>query len=89
MIDEAAQALEVACWSALLKGQRALLAGDHLQLPPTVQSEEAQKRGLGVTLFERLTRLHGDRVVTLLTVQVCLGTSGCSAVHHKALYSSN
>jgi len=71
VMGEAAQALEIACWSALLKGQRALLAGDHLQLPPTVQSEEAQKRGLGVTLFERLTRLHGKEILTLLTVQVC------------------
>lgn len=54
VIDEAAQALEPACWAALLKGRRAVLAGDHLQLPPTVVSEEAARRGLARTLFERL-----------------------------------
>lgn len=31
VIDEAAQALEAACWSALLLAGRAVLAGDHLQ----------------------------------------------------------
>lgn len=54
VIDEAAQALEAACWGALLKGRRAVLAGDHLQLPPTIISDTAAKRGLGRTLFERL-----------------------------------
>ncbi|KAM0016856.1 putative hydrolase [Helianthus debilis subsp. tardiflorus] len=46
IIDEAAQALEVACWIALLKGSRCILSGDHLQLPPTIQSVEAEKKGL-------------------------------------------
>lgn len=41
---ERAQALEAACWSALLKGRRAVLAGDHLQLPPTVLSESAARQ---------------------------------------------
>ena len=54
VIDEAAQALEAACWGALLKAKRAVLAGDHLQLPPTIISEAAAARGLGRTLFERL-----------------------------------
>ena len=54
VIDEAAQALEPACWIALLKGRKVVLAGDHLQLPPTVVSADAAKKGLGVTLFERL-----------------------------------
>ncbi|KAJ4963054.1 hypothetical protein NE237_022993 [Protea cynaroides] len=69
IIDEAAQALEIACWIALLKGSRCVLAGDHLQLPPTVQSVEAEKKGLGRTLFERLAGLYGDEVVSMLTVQ--------------------
>ena len=34
VVDEAAQALEAATWNALLKAPRAVLAGDHLQLPP-------------------------------------------------------
>nr|XP_043623797.1 DNA-binding protein SMUBP-2 [Erigeron canadensis] len=69
IIDEAAQALEVACWIALLKGSRCILSGDHLQLPPTIQSVEAEKKGLGKTLFERLADLYGDEVMSMLTVQ--------------------
>ncbi|XP_021740949.1 DNA-binding protein SMUBP-2-like isoform X1 [Chenopodium quinoa] len=69
IIDEAAQALEVACWIALLKGSRCILAGDHLQLPPTIQSVEAEKKGLGRTLFERLADLYGDDIMSMLTVQ--------------------
>ncbi|KAL3533834.1 hypothetical protein ACH5RR_007355 [Cinchona calisaya] len=69
IIDEAAQALEIACWIALLKGSRCILAGDHLQLPPTIQSVDAEKKGLGRTLFERLAELYGDEVMSMLTVQ--------------------
>ncbi|KAJ7513493.1 hypothetical protein O6H91_23G002000 [Diphasiastrum complanatum] len=69
IIDEAAQALEVACWIALLKGRRCILAGDHLQLPPTIQSVEADKGGLGRTLFERLAAMYGNEVMVMLTVQ--------------------
>ncbi|KAI0504327.1 hypothetical protein KFK09_015279 [Dendrobium nobile] len=69
IIDEAAQALEVACWVALLKGSRCMLAGDHLQLPPTIQSAEAEKMGLGRTLFERLANLYGEEVMSMLAVQ--------------------
>ncbi|XP_073150722.1 uncharacterized protein [Henckelia pumila] len=69
IIDEAAQALEIACWIALLKGPRCILAGDHLQLPPTIQSVEAEKKGLGRTLFERLADLYGDDIMSMLTVQ--------------------
>ena len=69
VIDEAAQALEVACWGALLVSKRAILVGDHLQLPPTVTSKAAEKGGLGRTLFERLQ--VGDSVgmecITLLS----------------------
>jgi len=69
IIDEAAQALEIACWIALLKGRRCILAGDHLQLSPTVQSPEAEKKGYGRTLFERLAALYGDDITSMLTVQ--------------------
>jgi hypothetical protein len=34
----------VATWSALLMAPRAVLAGDHLQLAPTVISGEAEKK---------------------------------------------
>ena len=43
-IDEAAQALEAACWIPLRKADRAILAGDHCQLPPTVKSSEQRRR---------------------------------------------
>ncbi|EFJ52473.1 hypothetical protein VOLCADRAFT_79084 [Volvox carteri f. nagariensis] len=68
VVDEAAQALEAATWSALLRARRAVLAGDHLQLPPTVVSEEAAKMGLARTLFERLQRLL-PAASAMLTVQ--------------------
>ena len=41
VIDECAQSVEVSCWIPLLKGKRAILAGDHLQLPPTIKSKQA------------------------------------------------
>jgi superfamily I DNA and/or RNA helicase len=40
----APQALEAACWSALLQAPRAVMAGDHLQLPPTILSEAAERQ---------------------------------------------
>ena len=67
-IDEAAQALEAACWIPIRRASRVVLAGDHCQLPPTVKSYEAMKEGLGVTLMERIVRQKPD-VVTLLTMQ--------------------
>ncbi|KAL3028608.1 hypothetical protein AAZX31_03G122100 [Glycine max] len=69
IIDEAAQALEIACWIPILKGSRCILAGDHLQLPPTIQSVEAEKKGLGRTLFERLAEMYGDEITSMLTIQ--------------------
>lgn len=38
VIDEASQALEAQCWIPLLSARKVVLAGDHLQLPPTVKS---------------------------------------------------
>jgi superfamily I DNA and/or RNA helicase len=52
-IDEAAQALEPACWIPILKADKVVFAGDHCQLPPTVKSQKASKAGLSVTLFEK------------------------------------
>lgn len=68
VIDEAAQALEVASWAAMLRANKAVLAGDHLQLPPTVTSTEAEKGGLGVTLFEKLHAIHGEDAAAMLQV---------------------
>lgn len=60
----------VATWHLnFFQGSRCILAGDHLQLPPTIQSVEAEKKGLGRTLFERLADLYGDEVISMLAVQ--------------------
>lgn len=67
-IDEAAQALEAACWIAIRKANRVVLAGDHCQLPPTVKSMAALKAGLGKTLMERIVE-NKPEVVTLLRMQ--------------------
>ena len=67
-IDEAAQALEAACWIAIRKATRVVLAGDHCQLPPTVKSVAAMRGGLATTLMERIVRLKPG-VVTLLKTQ--------------------
>lgn len=67
-IDEAAQALEAACWIAIRKANRVIFAGDHCQLPPTVKSLEAIKGGLARTLMERIVQSN-PQVVTLLKVQ--------------------
>jgi superfamily I DNA and/or RNA helicase len=60
LIDEAAQALEPACWIPIIKASRVILAGDPFQLPPTVKASEAQRGGLEVTLLEKLLA-RGDR----------------------------
>ena len=67
-IDEAAQALEAACWIPIRKVSRVILAGDHCQLPPTVKSFAALKAGLGKTLMERIVD-NKPEVVTLLKMQ--------------------
>ncbi|KAL9108005.1 MAG: hypothetical protein Q9187_008353, partial [Circinaria calcarea] len=83
IIDEASQALEAQCWVALLSAKKAVLAGDHLQLPPTIKSlntKSATANGpseadvpemttLETTLFDRLLSLHGSSIKRMLTTQ--------------------
>lgn len=66
-IDEAAQALEPACWIPIVKAERVVMAGDHCQLPPTIKSYEAGKAGLEETLFEKIARRQN--VDVMLAVQ--------------------
>ncbi len=71
-IDEAAQALEPACWIAIGRADRVVLAGDHHQLPPTVKSEEAARKGLRRTLFEKVIERQNTvegGVAKMLTTQ--------------------
>ncbi len=67
-IDEAAQALEPACWAAILKADRVVFGGDHQQLPPTVKCPEAAHAGLDRTLMQQIVR-EKPECVTLLTTQ--------------------
>lgn len=67
-IDEAAQALEAACWIAIRKAHRVILAGDHRQLPPTIKSPEAMHGGLDKTLMQYIVE-NKPKAVSLLTVQ--------------------
>lgn len=68
-MDEATQAPDPMALVALARGQRAVLAGDPCQLPPTVIDESAARAGLGVTIFERLQARLGPDSASLLTVQ--------------------
>jgi len=67
-IDEAAQALEAACWIPIRKADRVVLAGDHCQLPPTIKSVEAARNGLSTTLMEKIVVTHPESV-SLLRIQ--------------------
>ncbi|MFZ1705437.1 MAG: AAA domain-containing protein [Saprospiraceae bacterium] len=67
IIDEASQALEPECWVAMLKAKRVILAGDHLQLPPTVKSQEAIKKGLEITILDIMAESLAES--SLLNVQ--------------------
>jgi DNA polymerase alpha-associated DNA helicase A len=85
IIDEASQALEAQCWVPLLSANKAVCAGDHLQLPPTIKSlnskSKAKVKGedgnvpavkgatLETTLFDRLLALHGPSIKRMLTTQ--------------------
>ncbi|QJD79994.1 AAA domain-containing protein [Spirosoma rhododendri] len=65
VIDEAGQALEPACWIPILKAEKVVLAGDHCQLPPTIKSAEAARKGLSETLLEKNVSRHPEAVSLL------------------------
>lgn len=67
-IDEAAQALEPACWTAILKADRLILGGDHQQLPPTIKCPQAARQGLEQTLMQKIVESKPE-CVSLLTTQ--------------------
>jgi DNA polymerase alpha-associated DNA helicase A len=83
IIDEASQALEAQCWVPLLSAKKAVCAGDHLQLPPTIKSLNSKEKlkvkegmkplvkglTLETTLFDRLLALHGPSIKKMLTTQ--------------------
>lgn len=67
-IDEAAQALEPACWNAILRCSKVVLCGDYQQLPPTVKCPDAARDGLVTTLMQRVAE-EKPSCVNMLTVQ--------------------
>jgi DNA polymerase alpha-associated DNA helicase A len=84
IIDEASQALEAQCWVPLLSAKKVVLAGDHLQLPPTIKSLNSKSKAkpksgteeeiikgmtLETTLFDRLLAMHGPSIKRMLTTQ--------------------
>ncbi|WP_164102156.1 IGHMBP2 family helicase [Candidatus Laterigemmans baculatus] len=69
VIDEAAQSTEPGCWIPLLRAGRVVLAGDHLQLPPTVLSKPAAAEGFETSLLERMVEAYGKTINRRLTVQ--------------------
>jgi ATP-dependent RNA/DNA helicase IGHMBP2 len=69
VIDEACQSVEPGCWVPMKKADRIILAGDHLQLPPTILSDDAKREGFAVSMMERLVNHYGDAVTRQLTVQ--------------------
>lgn len=62
-IDEAAQGLEAACWIPIIKSNKVIFAGDHQQLPPTVKSFIAGKKGLTETLFEKAIKYEKPAIM--------------------------
>ena len=80
VIDEAAQALECACWVPILQGKKLILAGDHKQLPPTIISEQAAQEGLKISLMERICNLYPESSF-LLEIQY--------RMHEDIMYWSN
>lgn len=95
IIDEGSQALEAQCWVPLLSAKKLVLAGDHLQLPPTIKSSSypdhkpklSTTTTLSTTLFDRLLTLHGDRVKRMLTIQYRMHADIC-AFPSATMYSS-
>ena len=68
VIDECSQSQEMACWIVIPRSPKLILAGDHLQLPPTILAKKAEKE-LSLTLMERLLDRYWYTVIKMLTVQ--------------------
>jgi predicted DNA helicase len=80
IFDEAGQSMEAMTWIAMMKAKKVILAGDHLQLPPTVKSDQAKQLGLSISLLEKLS--SKKYLSEMLTVQY--------RMHHSIVeYPSN
>jgi DNA replication ATP-dependent helicase Dna2 len=65
IVDEASQITLPVCLGPIRMARTFVLVGDHNQLPPLVQNEEAREGGLDVSLFKLLSDTHPDSVVNL------------------------
>ncbi|KAK2744819.1 hypothetical protein FQN57_004143 [Myotisia sp. PD_48] len=64
LIDEASQAREAQCWIPLLSANKAILAGDHLQLPPTIKLSNSKTMNIADTTSDLLwddSKISSDR----------------------------
>jgi ATP-dependent RNA/DNA helicase IGHMBP2 len=52
VIDEAGQCIEPLAWCIFPLAKKYVLAGDHLQLPPTVLSNDAARLGFNISILE-------------------------------------
>jgi len=69
VIDEATQSTEPSCLIPIIHANKIVMAGDHKQLPPTILNKEAERNGLGKSLFERLIEIYGDKIRSILRIQ--------------------
>ncbi len=67
VMDEAGQCIEPLAWCVFPMAQKYILAGDHLQLPPTVLSNEAAQLGFNTSILE--TAAKTMQPVFLLNIQ--------------------
>jgi DNA replication ATP-dependent helicase Dna2 len=65
IVDEASQITLPVCIGPIRLAKTFILVGDHNQLPPLVQNEEARKGGLDISLFKLLSDTHPSSVVYL------------------------
>lgn len=81
VIDEAGQCIEPLAWCILPLAEKWVLAGDHLQLPPTVISQQAAKLGLNVSILERALNIVPE--IHLLNIQYRMrkAIAGFSSMH--------
>lgn len=83
ILDEAAQSLEVSSWMPILLGKKAIFAGDHKQLPPTVKSKTAERYGFGTTLFEKLAEVCEHKCSLSVTIRPGLDNFAEDTIPHE------
>jgi DNA replication ATP-dependent helicase Dna2 len=58
IMDEASQISEPLSVGPILLAKKFIMIGDYYQLNPLVKSHLAEKKGMGVSLFEKLCKKH-------------------------------